>query len=100
MNTLQGLLDVAWSERLGWTIIHSFWQIAAVTAVYAGAAVWLRRGTANMRYVLGCLALGAMVWLPFLTFALLDTRQMSIAAIGTPLHPLSERNSAQLSTVY
>ncbi len=82
MNRLPWLLDVAWSERLGWTILHSFWQIAAITALYAGASLCLRRSSAAARYVLGCMTLAAMVCLPLATFALLgNARPPSTARV-------------------
>ena len=45
MNELLGLARSAWSERLGWTILHSLWQIAAITAVFAASSLWLRRSS-------------------------------------------------------
>lgn len=58
-------------ERMGWTLIHSLWQIAAVTAVYAIVALTLRNRSAPSRYLAGCAAMLLMLGLPMLTYAVL-----------------------------
>ncbi len=58
------LLQADWAERIGWTLLHSVWQIALVTALYALVPVLLRNHSAAVRYTFGCVALLAMVSLP------------------------------------
>ncbi len=72
MKALTTFLQADWAERAGWTLLHSLWQIAAVAAVYAMAAFVLRGRSANSRYVLGCVAILAMLGLPVGTYALLS----------------------------
>ena len=103
MNQMLSSLDVTWSERLGWTILHSLWQIAVVTIVYAGASLWLRRSSAGARYALGCLALVAMICLPLATFVLhndarsqptvLQSTDVALSAVD----PAPEQRSAEPS---
>ncbi len=64
MNVLPPVLEGAWSARIGWTLIHSLWQLAIVAVAYAILSLLLRRRSANVRYVLGCVALAAMVAVP------------------------------------
>ncbi len=72
MNAFTTLLQADWAERMGWTLLHSLWQIAAVAAVYAIAAFSLRNRSADSRYVLGCVAILAMLGLPMGTYTLLS----------------------------
>ncbi|QEH37771.1 Regulatory protein BlaR1 [Aquisphaera giovannonii] len=55
--------------RLGWTLIHSTWQLAAVAAAVAAAFAMLRGRSANARYLAGCAALAIMAAWPAATFA-------------------------------
>ena len=64
MQLRSPMLDLALAERIGWTLVHSVWQVALVAAAFAVAAFVLRRRSANVRYVLGCVALAAMVAWP------------------------------------
>ncbi len=69
MNTIAAFLQADWAERAGWTLLHSLWQLTAVAAVYAIVAFVLRNRAADARYVLGCVAIIAMVGLPVGTYA-------------------------------
>ena len=70
MNAFAAFLQADWAERAGWTLLHSLWQIAAVAAVYAIAAFLLRNRSADCRYVVGCVAILAMLGLPVGTYVL------------------------------
>ena len=85
MNALTTFLQADWAERAGWALLHSLWQIAAVAAVYAIAAFLLRGRSADSRYVLGCVAILAMLGLPIGTYALLSRDvPLEIAETGNP----------------
>ena len=76
MNLLNWLLDHdVWAERVGWTLLHSLWQIAAIALLYAIAAMLLRHRSAGGRYLLGCTALLAMACGPLCTYAWLSQAQ-------------------------
>ncbi len=66
-------LQTGWAERTGWTLVHSLWQIAAITGVYAFLILLLRNRSASARYVVGCVAMGAMLVLPAVTYVVLPT---------------------------
>ena len=70
MTWLDAFLDTAVVQRLGWTLMHSLWQVAAVAAGMAVGLVALRRATANARYLAALLTLGAMAAAPAVTFVL------------------------------
>jgi hypothetical protein len=57
-------LGTALIERLGWCLVHSVWEGAAVALVAAGDFRWLRRSSAQTRYLTACGALLAMTIMP------------------------------------
>jgi|GEM_PF-1843129 len=66
-------LDPSLVPALGWTLIHSLWQCAALAAVaWIGFHGFRARGP-QLRYLLGCAVLGLMLALPLATFFLLWT---------------------------
>lgn len=64
LTTLVSRLPV---ERIGWTLWHSIWQIAAVAAVYGFLSSFLIR-SANARYLAGCVLLMMMAIVPVITY--------------------------------
>ena len=59
-----------WVERLGWTLVHFLWQGALIAALYAVARRWVGQArSAQVRYLLACGALTAMVIAPIVTFS-------------------------------
>ena len=92
MNTLTTLLQADWAERAGWTLLHSVWQIALVAAAYAIATLVLRHRSASARYVLGCVAILAMLGLPMGTYAMLTyhatpTPMVAEIVVQLPVEP-------------
>jgi beta-lactamase regulating signal transducer with metallopeptidase domain len=76
-------LGVALVDRLGWCLVHSVWQGAAVALVAACVLRWLRRSSAQARYLTACGGLLAMVFLPLATPIPADARLD--ADPGTPI---------------
>ncbi len=58
----------AWTEALGWTLIHSAWQATVIAACLWIACLAARRVSPQIRYVAGCLALLATVAVTGMTF--------------------------------
>ncbi|WP_165230110.1 hypothetical protein [Aquisphaera insulae] len=54
--------------RLGWTLVHSSWQLAATALAAAVALSLLRERSANARYLVGCAGLVIMAAWPAATF--------------------------------
>ncbi len=57
MNFPAGIADHPLAQRVGWVLLHSLWQGALVGAAFELARHGLRRRSAEVRYVAGCLAL-------------------------------------------
>ncbi len=71
MTALTELLSSAAVQTLGWTLLHSLWQGAAVALLLA-TLLWLtKRSSPNLRYLLTYIALGLMVLLPTFTYSVL-----------------------------
>src|SRR5262245_41845543 len=75
-------LCTPWLERLGWTLVHSLWQIAAVAIVCAVTMIVLRHRSAQSRYLAGYAALLTMIALPVGTYAFLS---LDVAPVATNL---------------
>jgi len=73
VNPLQLLFAQAGVEQLGWALIHFLWQGAAIAAVYGLVRMYLTRSSPSARYVLGCVALAAMMAAPLITLSLLPS---------------------------
>jgi beta-lactamase regulating signal transducer with metallopeptidase domain len=54
-------------ERLGWVLVHSFWQFTLVALIAAMASVIARRWTAGARYSVLLILMGFMVCAPVAT---------------------------------
>jgi beta-lactamase regulating signal transducer with metallopeptidase domain len=57
-------------ESLAWAIVHFVWQGAAIALVGGGVNVALGRARPQVRYVVSCCALAAMLLAPAVTFVL------------------------------
>ncbi|MBC7819144.1 MAG: hypothetical protein IAG10_19820, partial [Planctomycetaceae bacterium] len=77
----------AWIERLGWTLVHSVWQLAAVAIVALLVDRGLRRRSANARYIAGVFALGLMFALPCATWLCLPLNTPNELASRVTLAP-------------
>ena len=84
-------------EPLGWTLVHSIWQLACLAAVLALFIHLLGRRSANARYALCGVILCLMVALPAVTYCLyIPSVEISIDSPSTtpgPVLPLGEQES-------
>jgi bla regulator protein BlaR1 len=84
MNFFDQILAADWITRLGWTLLHSLWEIALLTAVLALLLSVLRRGSANVRYLTACGGLTVMAIVPMVTYGVLpESRAPAITASAT-----------------
>jgi beta-lactamase regulating signal transducer with metallopeptidase domain len=94
MTALNWLAAQPLVERLGWTLVHSVWQGAAIAMLLA-VAVWIARSAdPRVRYGMACVALLLFSVAPMLTFGVLglgrvtsQTSQIS-SAHGVELEPI------------
>ena len=64
-------LSSSWVDAIGWMLLHSLWQGAAVAMALALVLRLLRRAPAQARYLAACVAMVLMIVLP-------------VAAVGRP----------------
>jgi len=64
-------------ENIGWTLLHSFWQIAFVAFVLLLLLRILRSSSANARYLAAVFALCISFFLPVVTFVQLASEKSS-----------------------
>jgi bla regulator protein BlaR1 len=58
---MSGILDHAWFNVLGWTLLHSLWEGLVIGLLTWGALVLACRRSAQVRYLLACSGLLVMV---------------------------------------
>ncbi len=91
MNAFTMMLQADWAERVGWTLLHSIWQIALLATGYAIAAVFLRRRSATARYSVGCVLLFAMVACPLSTLLWLTQQPALVSSTVSDSRASTER---------
>jgi beta-lactamase regulating signal transducer with metallopeptidase domain len=79
--------------KLGWTLIHFLWQGAAIAFFYGLSRRSMRRESANLRYLAGCLALASMVLAPVFTLGYLAGKPIP----ATPAVSLTGRPTLQFA---
>jgi hypothetical protein len=84
MITIDQLLSSAVIHRVGWTIVHFLWQGTILGGLLALMFFFLRKRSAGMRYLAGCLAMLLLAACPIVTFYL--TPQPTVISI----RPVSE----------
>ncbi|HEV8060800.1 MAG TPA: hypothetical protein VGP68_13050, partial [Gemmataceae bacterium] len=70
MTLFKSLLELPIMTRLGWVLLHSIWQVAAVAMLLALVSVLCRKRGAQASYAACCAALLLTVALPAVTFFL------------------------------
>ena len=84
-------------DALGWALIHSLWQCAAIGILFAAANLALRRASANLRYVLSYSALLAMPAATIATFYALFQHHDLSTALPASVPVLSRIASEQIA---
>ena len=81
---ITAFLFQTWVQRLGWTLLHFFWQGTAIAGIYALLRHLLPNSvSAKRRYDLACATLLAMALAPVLTFLLIpDEDIMPLTLLG------------------
>ena len=64
MNAIDHLLREPAAQAIGWALLHFIWQGTLVGVVTAVALAGLRKGAADVRYVVATIGLSLMVTLP------------------------------------
>ena len=74
------------SEAIGWTILHSLWQLVLLAALFAIARWWIGRSnrpSASTTYWLGCVCLFLMAAAPIATFLTIKPAPASEVVLAT-----------------
>jgi len=87
MNALQSAMSHAAVWKLGWVLVHSLWQLAAVGVVLAIVLGLLRKASANARYLASCVALVLMVVLPIVTLCMVEPPGAVVTTLGESATP-------------
>src|SRR5688500_12683257 len=67
MSGTEQLLQEPVAQAIGWALLHFVWQGALVAILAAIALALLHRSDADVRYVVGAIALAVMATLPVVT---------------------------------
>src|SRR5947208_9644337 len=67
MNGIVQMLSQPTAHRLGWTLVHSIWEGAAIAAAYAVVRIALRHWSASARYIAASIALSTLFAAPVIT---------------------------------
>ncbi len=67
MTAIEHLLREPAAQAIGWALLHFVWQGTLVGALTAIALATLRKGAADVRYVVAAIGLSLMVTLPVVT---------------------------------
>ena len=72
METLQNIFQAQIIQRLGWTLVHFVWQAATIALILATILKLLHKSSANLRYIIACMALTLIVVMPVVTINIID----------------------------
>jgi len=78
MQTLQNIFQAQIIQNLGWVLVHFVWQAAAVAFILAVTLKMLKKHSANLRYLIACLALIFIVVLPVMTIRMIGFSPASL----------------------
>jgi beta-lactamase regulating signal transducer with metallopeptidase domain len=73
MNVISSIISENLINALGWTIIHSLWQGAAIAIGFALVLFFMRRFSAGTRYLVGVMGLMLIMAMSVVTFVSLYT---------------------------
>jgi len=72
MDILKNILSQEIIQNLGWTLLHFIWQAAAIGLLLAIVLRLLHKSSANLRYIIACMALALIVLMPIVTIRMVD----------------------------
>ncbi|EMI45530.1 M56 family metallopeptidase [Rhodopirellula sp. SWK7] len=82
------LLESVWAQNIGWSLLHSLWQITLLAALYAAASLALGNRSASLRYLVGCIAMVAMLVAPAMTLCTVPWPSQSTAIATVEPHSI------------
>lgn len=91
MNQFLNLIAPSQVDALGWLLLHSVWQSALLGVVALLGFAFLRRSSAQSRYVLGVVLLGSQLVVSAITYLYylpIATMEATIPSVGSGVSPL------------
>ncbi len=86
-------------DTLGWTLLHSLWQLSIIAAVAALGRVALRKSSSQARYVLAYIGLVAMIAAPIATYAYLWSHQYHFIPIVPAVETIGFSNAVHYEII-
>ena len=88
MNNSLAVLHNTLADRVGWVLLHSLWQGAVIGFAFALVRLALRRHSANVRYLAGCLGLAFLLIAPVATVlvGVMPSPQIHLSSPGPVRH--------------
>jgi len=84
MTSFQEVLSTESVQLWGWTLLHSLWQMVIVGILTAILLGCLYRRSANLRYVVACIALAAMFLSPLVTYIVMRRAAGPASVLASP----------------
>ena len=94
MNLFDAFQAEPFWQALGWTLVHSIWQLGAIGVLVAGGLAASARRSADLRYLLGCLGMGASLVIPVVTFGLIYSAPSPALGLAAALENPSTASQA------
>lgn len=98
MNVLSQIISENLINAIGWTILHSIWQGAAIALGFALLMFFLRRYSSRTRYFVGVMALLLVVGISLTTFLNIYDPGTSINMTAAPAASLDPGLSGTIQT--
>lgn len=100
MNTLNELLVHPIFQRLGWTLVHSIWQGAAIAFLAVIAMAMLKRQSSQARYVVSCAGMLLMLVGLVVTFFILPGPILRPDVVMTSDTPPVQATAVMLAPIH
>ena len=84
MFAIENFISYEVVQKIGWVLLHLFWQAAVIAMVLAVLLRIMRRFSANLRYIVACLTLLIIVVLPFITMQFIEVSTPPVEVKTTP----------------
>ena len=81
METLHSIFQAEIIQRFGWTLVHFVWQATAIGLILAIVLKLLHKSSANLRYIIACMALALIVLMPAVTIRMIDASAETIEPV-------------------
>ncbi|MCK5226501.1 MAG: M48 family metalloprotease, partial [Planctomycetes bacterium] len=93
METLQNIFQAEIIQKLGWTLAHFVWQATTIALILAAILKLLHKSSANLRYIITCMALALIVVMPAVTIRMIDVSSNIIVPINRSATELPKTNT-------